>query len=218
MIIAELATSLLQLDQRIQGLDQQIAATFRRHHQARTIESMPGFGPILGAQLLVAAGRPAGLPQRRPPGRCSRAGAGPQRLRPTIRQPAQTAPLQPAAAARVLSIRADQHDASRSQPGLLPEETRWRSHPRPGRHHTRPPPHRRPLGSPTRRSHLQRRPAQPRCRGLTTSLRFPVAGHRPIFHLGGPLADRERLAIAPPAAIRVVAFLPSRPPRRQAFM
>jgi hypothetical protein len=52
MIIAELAASLLQLDQRIQGLDQQIAATFRRHHQAMTIESMPGFGPILGAQLL----------------------------------------------------------------------------------------------------------------------------------------------------------------------
>jgi hypothetical protein len=43
MIIAELAASLLQLDQRIQGLDQQIAATFRRHHQAMTIESMPGF-------------------------------------------------------------------------------------------------------------------------------------------------------------------------------
>ena len=56
MIIAELAASLLQLDQRIHGLDQQIAATFRRHHQAKTIESMPGFGPILGVQLLVAAG------------------------------------------------------------------------------------------------------------------------------------------------------------------
>ena len=56
MIIAELAGSLLQLDQRVQGLDQQIAAAFRRHHQAMTIESMPGFGPILGAQLLVAAG------------------------------------------------------------------------------------------------------------------------------------------------------------------
>ena len=40
MIIAELAASLLQLDQRLQGHDQQIAATFRRHHQARTIESM----------------------------------------------------------------------------------------------------------------------------------------------------------------------------------
>ena len=149
MIIAELAASLLQLDQRIHGLDQQIAATFRRHHQAIIIESMPGFGPILGAQLLVAAGRPPRLPQRRPPGRCSRPGAGPQRLWPTIRQPAQTAPLQPTATARVLSVRADQHDAGRSQPCLLPQETGWRSHPRPGRHHPRPPPHRRPLGPPT---------------------------------------------------------------------
>src|SRR5215216_557562 len=56
MIIAELAGSILQLDQRVKGLDQQIAATFHQHHQAETIESMPGFGPILGAQLLVAAG------------------------------------------------------------------------------------------------------------------------------------------------------------------
>ena len=62
MIIAELAASLLQLDQRIHGLDQQIAATFRRHHQAKTDESMPGFGPILGAQLLVAAGDLRGYP------------------------------------------------------------------------------------------------------------------------------------------------------------
>ena len=62
MIIAELAASLLQLDQRIHGLDQQIAATFRRHHQAMIIESMPGFGPILGAQLLVAAGDLRGYP------------------------------------------------------------------------------------------------------------------------------------------------------------
>jgi hypothetical protein len=107
MIIDELAGSLLQLDQRpVRGLDRQIAATFRRHHQAATIESMPGFGPILGAQLLVAA-RPPRLPQRRPPGRRSRPGARPQRLWSTIRQPAQTAPLQPTAAARVLSVRAN---------------------------------------------------------------------------------------------------------------
>ena len=56
MIVAELATSILRLDRRVKDLNQQIAATFHRHHQAATIESMPGFGPILGAQLLVAAG------------------------------------------------------------------------------------------------------------------------------------------------------------------
>jgi transposase len=56
MIVAELAAGILRLDDRVKVVDQQIAATFHRHHQAETIESMPGFGPILGAQLLVAAG------------------------------------------------------------------------------------------------------------------------------------------------------------------
>ena len=55
-IIAELATNVLALDQRVNDLDNQIAATFDQHPQAEIIESMPGFGPILGATLLVAAG------------------------------------------------------------------------------------------------------------------------------------------------------------------
>ena len=55
-IIAELATTTLAIDQRITDLDAQIAATFDQHPQAEIIQSMPGFGPILGASLLVAAG------------------------------------------------------------------------------------------------------------------------------------------------------------------
>ena len=55
-IIAELATNILALDQRVKDLDTQIAATFDQHPQAEIIQSMPGFGPILGATLLVAAG------------------------------------------------------------------------------------------------------------------------------------------------------------------
>ena len=55
-IIAELATNVLALDQRVNDLDNQIAATFDQHPQAEIIQSMPGFGPILGATLLVAAG------------------------------------------------------------------------------------------------------------------------------------------------------------------
>jgi transposase len=55
-IIAELATNVLALDQRVKDLDTQIAATFDQHPQAEIIQSMPGFGPILGATLLVAAG------------------------------------------------------------------------------------------------------------------------------------------------------------------
>ena len=55
-IIAELATNTLALDQRLTDLDAQIATMFAAHPQAEIIQSMPGFGPILGATLLVAAG------------------------------------------------------------------------------------------------------------------------------------------------------------------
>ena len=54
-IVTELATNLLALDRRLGDLDQQIADTFDQHPQAATIQSMPGFGPVLGATLLVAA-------------------------------------------------------------------------------------------------------------------------------------------------------------------
>jgi transposase len=55
-IISELATNILALDERLKTLDTQIAATFDKHPQAAIITSMPGFGPILGAALLVGAG------------------------------------------------------------------------------------------------------------------------------------------------------------------
>jgi transposase len=55
-IIAELATNILALDERLGRLDDQIAATLDQHPQAAVIQSMPGFGPVLGASLLVGAG------------------------------------------------------------------------------------------------------------------------------------------------------------------
>jgi transposase len=55
-IIAELATNILALDERLRSLDAQIADTFDQHPQATVIQSMPGFGPRLGACLLVGAG------------------------------------------------------------------------------------------------------------------------------------------------------------------
>lgn len=54
-IIAELATSILALDVRLKGLDAQIEEAFEQHPQAAIIQSMPGFGPFLGASLLVGA-------------------------------------------------------------------------------------------------------------------------------------------------------------------
>jgi transposase len=55
-IVAELAHALLALDERITRCDKDIRATFSAHPQAAIIESLPGMGPILGAEFVVAAG------------------------------------------------------------------------------------------------------------------------------------------------------------------
>jgi transposase len=54
-IITELANGILALDDRLKALDAQIEVTFAKHPQAAIIQSMPGFGPFLGASLLVGA-------------------------------------------------------------------------------------------------------------------------------------------------------------------
>ena len=55
-IVADLATHLLATDERITKIDAQITEVFRAHPQSQVIESMPGIGPILGAEFVVAAG------------------------------------------------------------------------------------------------------------------------------------------------------------------
>ncbi|MEU1789075.1 IS110 family transposase [Streptomyces sparsogenes] len=55
-IVADLAAQILALDDRLQRIDKQIRETFRSHPQAEIIESLPGMGPILGAEFVVAAG------------------------------------------------------------------------------------------------------------------------------------------------------------------
>lgn len=55
-IVADLAAQLLDLDERIGSVERQIRVAFDTHPQAVIIESMPGMGPILGAELIAAAG------------------------------------------------------------------------------------------------------------------------------------------------------------------
>lgn len=55
-LVADLAAQILALDDRIKHVEQQIGTTFRTHPQSAIIESLPGIGSILGAELLVAAG------------------------------------------------------------------------------------------------------------------------------------------------------------------
>ncbi|GLP76590.1 hypothetical protein TUM20983_37000 [Mycobacterium antarcticum] len=52
-IITDLATAILGLDDRLKTIDAQIEANCAEHPQAAVIRSMPGFGPFLGASLLV---------------------------------------------------------------------------------------------------------------------------------------------------------------------
>jgi len=47
---------MLELDQRIRALDARIGQTFHAHPQAEILESMPGIGTILGAELIATAG------------------------------------------------------------------------------------------------------------------------------------------------------------------
>lgn len=59
-LIKRIAVKLLALDREIKELDKTIAERFRAHPYAQIIESLPGFGPNLGAEFLVATrGDPA---------------------------------------------------------------------------------------------------------------------------------------------------------------
>ncbi len=61
-IVADLATQLLTIDVQISEVTEPITTTFRSHPQAQIIESLPGMGPILGAELIAAAGDLNGYP------------------------------------------------------------------------------------------------------------------------------------------------------------
>jgi transposase len=55
-LVKRLARKLLELDREIKDIDKTIAERFRDHPYARIIESLPGFGPGLGAEFLVVTG------------------------------------------------------------------------------------------------------------------------------------------------------------------
>ncbi len=55
-IVADTATRILALDDRLKHTGRQIRQTFRPRPRARIIESLPGTGPIMGAESIGAAG------------------------------------------------------------------------------------------------------------------------------------------------------------------
>ena len=188
---------------RVHGLDQQIAATFRRHHQAMTIESMPGFRPIPAPSSPVAAGDLRAYP--------SAATWPPQ---PAWCQ-SPTTPADDPATCTSRAVTADscgtvdstQTSMMRAGPNRAYLKKRAGcthappSSPSPAAASTLP------LGPPTTTApSASTRPAS--LLRPTTSLRFPMARHRSIFYLGGTFANGDHVLdplqplTGPPARFR----------------
>jgi transposase len=55
-IVAELAKDVLSLKERIESIDEELEKRFFARPEARILISLPGMGPILGAEFLVAVG------------------------------------------------------------------------------------------------------------------------------------------------------------------
>jgi transposase len=55
-IVAELAEEVLSLKDRIESIDEELEQRFFARPEARILASLPGMGPILGAEFLVAVG------------------------------------------------------------------------------------------------------------------------------------------------------------------
>lgn len=55
-IVAEIAGEVLALKERLPALDKEIASRFFARPEARIVASLPGIGPVLGAEFLVAVG------------------------------------------------------------------------------------------------------------------------------------------------------------------
>jgi transposase len=55
-LVAELAGDVLGLKERLQSIDEEIGQRFFARPEARILTSLPGMGPILGAEFLVAVG------------------------------------------------------------------------------------------------------------------------------------------------------------------
>ena len=55
-IVAELAKDVLGLKERVESIDEELGRRFFARPEARILTSLPGMGPILGAEFLVAVG------------------------------------------------------------------------------------------------------------------------------------------------------------------
>lgn len=123
-LVKDLAHRVLELDERIKENEQAITAVFRTDERAEIIESLPGMGPILGAELLAVVGDMSTHKDALPPRRTRGSRAGPPGFRPQDQQPAPAQALQPAPTARLLHVRPRVDDPAWPLAGVLPQEAR----------------------------------------------------------------------------------------------
>jgi transposase len=75
-IVAELAKDILGFKERIEGIDEEIGQRFFARPEALILTSLPGMGPIFGAEFFGGRWRHPQLRECRP-ARCLRRGSGP---------------------------------------------------------------------------------------------------------------------------------------------
>ena len=119
-IVQTLAQQVLELHAQIGEIDKLIAARFHQHPSSAVIESLPGFGPLLGAEFLAITGadmtrfatpdRLAGMA-----GLCAR----PPRLRPHQWESSPPEALSPRPTTRLLLLGHEQHPLERRIATLL---------------------------------------------------------------------------------------------------
>lgn len=170
-VVAKLAREVMALDEEIAETDALIEGRFREHPHAEVILSMPGIGPILGAEFIAHTGgdmsvygssdRLAGV---------AGLGAGPEGLGTDQRQHAPATTLLPTPDASLLHVRHGRCPVLPHLEGVLrTEEGRGQGAPA-SRHRTRAPSTERAVGPHTRRPHLRNHGApEPHSTGLTRS-------------------------------------------------
>ncbi len=114
-LVHDLAHQLMALDERIKDNDREIRDVFRLDERAEIIESLPGMGPILGAEFIAIVGDLSGYRDAGPRLAC-RVGARTSRLRPPDRQLPPAQALQPTPALAVLHVRSVRDGATRALP------------------------------------------------------------------------------------------------------
>lgn len=172
-IVADLATQLLAIGSRISELDTRISTTFRAHPQAEIIESLPGMGPTLGAELIAAAGDLAGYANA---GRlASAAGLVPVPRNSGRRTGNLHRPMRYSRKLRRVFYLSASAAMMREGPNrdYLPQEARRGPRARPSAHRSGPATRRRPVGPAPREPALRTDPTVARTdapNGLTRSL------------------------------------------------